>query len=87
MGLGLVLMTDLESGVLEFGHRQSRWLSKERSWGEAKRMVVKRRGLARIDFERAGKKGNVLGRGSEAGLRSSHGSIVWKLAVVNTFLS
>jgi len=55
--------------------------------GEAKGMVVKRRGLARIDFERAGKQQNVLGRGSEAGLRSSHGSIVWKLVVVNTFLS
>jgi len=55
--------------------------------GEAKRMVVKRRGLARIDFERAGNERNVLGRGSEAGLRSSHGSVVWKLAVVNTFLS
>ena len=55
--------------------------------GETKRMVVKRRGLARIEFERAGKQGNVLGKRSEAGLRSSHGSIVWKLAVVNTFLS
>ena len=55
--------------------------------GEAKRMVVKRRGLARIDFERAGKQENVLGRGSEAGLRSSHGSVAWVQAAVNTFLS
>ena len=55
--------------------------------GEAKRMVVKRRGLARIDFERAGKQRNVLGRGSEAGLRSSHGRLAWMQAAVNTFLS
>ena len=55
--------------------------------GEAKGMVVKRRGLARIDFERAGKQGNVLGRGSEAGLRSSHGSVASILVAVNTFLS
>ena len=55
--------------------------------GEAKRMVVKRRGLARIDLERGGKQENVLGRGSEAGLRSSHGSVAWMQASVNTFLS
>ena len=55
--------------------------------GEAKRMVVKRRGLARIDLEMAGKLENVLGRGSEAGLRSSHGSVAWMQVGVNTFLS
>ena len=43
--------------------------------GEAKRMVVKRRELARIGFERAEKQRNVLGKQNAAGLRCSHGRV------------
>jgi len=46
MGLGLVLMADLEGGVLEFGHRQSRWLSKERSCGRGKRDGCEKKGVS-----------------------------------------
>ena len=50
MGLGLVLMTDLEGGVLEFGHRQSRWLSKERSCGRGKTDRCERKGVSQNWF-------------------------------------
>jgi len=55
--------------------------------GEAKGIVVKRRELARIEFDEAGSRRSVLGKGNAAGLRCSHGRVAWTEVAVNTFLS
>jgi hypothetical protein len=55
--------------------------------GEAKRIVVKRRGLAKLDFEGAGNRGKVFGKQNEAELRLSQAMVPRNGAVVNTFLS
>jgi hypothetical protein len=54
---------------------------------EAKRIVVKRRGLAKVDFAGAGNGKKVFARHNEAELRLSQGRVARNVAVVNTFLS
>ena len=55
--------------------------------GETKRIVVKRRGLAKFGFEGAGRWGKDLGKQNEAGLQLSQDSLAQNKARVNTFLS
>ena len=54
--------------------------------GEAKRIVVKRRGLAKFGFERAGSRGRDLAKQNEAGPQLSQGRVAQSKARVNTFL-
>ena len=91
---------DVVDGAWVRAHGGTQWLSlgnaelgnpdgyqKKGVVGEAKRIVVKRRGLARIEFACVEEPRRDFEKRNEAGLRSSRGRVAWHEAAVNTFLS